>query len=226
MACAHRGHGAPLLSGYIDAIGDLPSNSAGIVDPAGRQVSRYDKIHLVPFGEYVPLGSVLFFAESMVRNVGDFAPGSTYTVSELNNRRVATTICYEDVFPGLVRQFTRLGAEVIVNITNDGWFGETSAPYQHLRMSTVRATENRRYIVRAANTGISAIIDPYGNVVENTRLGERTVLDGVARYRSDRTFYVRFGDVFSYLMAAVTLGSVALPARGNAWRSVSPGLDA
>jgi apolipoprotein N-acyltransferase len=213
---------APLLAGYIDTIGELPSNSAGIVAPSGRQISRYDKIHLVPFGEYVPLRSVLFFAESMVRNVGDFAPGSSYTVSEVDGHRISTTICYEDVFPALVRQFTRRGAEVIVNITNDGWFGDSSAPYQHLRMSVVRATENRRYIVRGANTGISAIIDPYGNVVSSTPLGARTVLDGVAGYRSDLTFYVRYGDVFSYLMAAVTLGSVLTPGRSTKWDPYLP----
>ena len=202
------------LFGYIDSIGQMPSNSAGVVAPSGEQVARYDKIHLVPFGEYVPLRSVLFFAESMVRNVGDFAPGVEHTVSRVGGRRLAATICYEDVFPGLIRRFTGRGAEVIVNITNDGWFGETSAPYQHLRMSRVRAAENRRYIVRAANTGVSAIIDPYGNIVARTEIGERRVLDGVAGYRGDLTVYVRYGDVFAWLAALASVVLTVLPRAG------------
>lgn len=199
---------AHVLVGYIDFEGELPTNSAGLISPEGAQVSRYDKIHLVPFGEYVPLRKVLFFAESMVRNVGDFAPGTRYTISPLDGHRLAANICYEDVFPNLFRQFTRLGAQVIVNITNDDWFGDSSAPYQHLRMAVVRAAENRRYVIRAANTGISAIIDPYGRVLQQTEIGQRTVLDGDVGYRTDLTFYVRFGDVFALtasLVAAIAL---------------------
>jgi apolipoprotein N-acyltransferase len=200
---------AHVLVGYIGFRESLPTNSAGLVSPGGAMVSRYDKIHLVPFGEYVPLGNLLFFAESMVRNVGDFAPGTEYTVSRLGGHAIAATICYEDVFPGLMRQFPLRGAEAIVNITNDGWFGSSSAPYQHLRMALVRAVGSRRYIVRAANTGVSAIIDPRGNIVARTELGARTVLEGTAAYRTDLTPYVRFGDVFAWsmtLVAAVALG--------------------
>lgn len=199
---------ADVLVGYIDLKDGTPTNSAGVISPTGAQVSRYDKIHLVPFGEYVPLRKVLFFAESMVRNVGDFARGTELTITQLDGHRLATNICYEDVFPDLIRRFTRLGAELIVNITNDDWFGDSSAPYQHLRMAVVRAVENRRYVVRAANTGISAIIDPYGRVLAETTIGERTVLDGDVAYRSDLTFYVRFGDVFAFavsLLAALAL---------------------
>jgi apolipoprotein N-acyltransferase len=208
MGAIARALDAHFLLGYIDFDNEKPSNSVGVISPAGEQMSRYNKIHLVPFGEYIPLGSILFFAQSLTRNVGDFVPGSDFTLTSVGDHRIASTICYEDVFPGLMRQFTRRGAEAIVNVTNDGWFGATSAPYQHLRMSIVRAVENRRYIIRGANTGISAIIDPYGSVVSRTELGERTVLDGVAGYRSDLTFYVRFGDVFAYL--AATLAVVAL----------------
>ena len=214
MSALARRLDAHVLVGYIDFRGEMPTNSAGLVSPAGEQVSRYDKIHLVPFGEYVPFGDVLFFAESLVRNVGDFAPGTEHTISTVGEHRIAATICYEDVFPALMRQFTRRGAEAIVNITNDGWFGSTSAPYQHLRMAEVRAVENRRYVIRAANTGISAIIDPYGNVVSGTRLGERTLLDGVARYRSDLTPYVRFGDIFAFAAAFVAVAFLLV-----AWRS-------
>jgi len=209
MAALARRLGAHLLVGYIDFQGEMPTNSAGLLSPDGTQVSRYDKIHLVPFGEYVPLGRILFFAESMVRNVGNFAPGTEYTLSVLNGHRIGTTICYEDVFPGLMRQFPKRGAEVMVNITNDGWFGSSSAPYQHLRMAVVRAVEARRYLVRATNTGISAIVDPYGNIVVRSQLGERTTLDGVAGYRTDQTMYVRFGDVFAYL-SVLAAGAILL----------------
>jgi apolipoprotein N-acyltransferase len=209
-----RSTAAHVLVGYIGT-GDGYSNSAGIVSPSGELVSRYDKIHLVPFGEYVPLRRLLFFAESLVRNVGDFRPGTDFTISVLDGHRVATTICYEDVFPGLIRQFTRRGAEVLVNITNDGWFGRSSAPYQHLRMSRVRAAENRRYLIRTANTGISAIIDPTGDVVARTDLDVRTVLEGQARYRSDLTVYVRYGDVFAYAMTGLGVAFLLVPRRSR-----------
>ncbi len=116
---------AHFLLGYISFDGEKPSNSAGVLSPSGEQISRYDKIHLVPFGEYVPLRSIFFFAESLTRNVSDFVPGSEYTLTSVDDHRIAATICYEDVFPGLMRQFTRRGAEIIVNVTNDGWFGST-----------------------------------------------------------------------------------------------------
>ena len=201
---------AHFLIGYIGRIGESASNSAGLLSPGGEQVSRYDKVRLVPFGEYVPFRRLLFFAESLVRNVGDFRPGTEYTLSSIDGHRISTTICYEDVFPGLMRQFTRRGAEVIVNITNDGWFGSTSAPYQHLRMAAVRAAENRRYLVKATNTGISAIIDPYGHILSRTELGQRTTLEGEVGYRNDLTFYVRYGDVFAYVMAMMTAAAVVV----------------
>ena len=196
---------AHFLLGYIGRTEESVSNSAGLLAPSGEQVSRYDKIHLVPFGEYVPLKDLLFFAESLVRNVGGFTPGSEYTISHVDGHRISTTICYEDAFPALMRQFPLRGAELIVNITNDGWFGSTSAPYQHLRTARVRAVETRRSIVKVANTGITAIIDPYGRIVARTELGERTTLEGRAGYRSDLTPYVRFGDVFAYVVTLVAL---------------------
>src|SRR2546427_6074103 len=192
---------AYFLVGYVDAVGEGPSNSAGLLAPKGDQVSRYDKMHLVPFGEYVPFKRLLFFAESLTRQVGDFMPGTEYTLSLLDQHRIATAICYESIFPDLVRQFVKRGSELIVVITNDGWFGESSAPFQHLRMGVVRSVENRRYMVRVANTGISAIIDPYGRIVGRTPIGVRMVLDGAVRYRSDRTFYTEYGDVFAYANA-------------------------
>ena len=190
--------GAYFLVGYIDAVGEGPSNSAGLLDPKGDQVSRYDKMHLVPFGEYVPFKRLLFFAESLTRQVGEFVPGTEYTIAPLDGHRISAAICYESIFPDLVRRFVKHGSELLVVITNDGWFGESSAPYQHLRMGVVRSVENRRYMVRTANTGISAIIDPYGRIEASTPIGIRTFLDGTAHFRSDRTFYTEYGDVFAY----------------------------
>jgi apolipoprotein N-acyltransferase len=198
MQTIARTLGAYFLVGYIDSVGTEPTNSAALLNPAGEQISRYDKMHLVPFGEYIPMKRLLFFAESLTKQVGDFAFGKNYTVSDLDGHKVSTVICYESIFPNLVRQFVNSGSQLIILITNDGWFGESSAPYQHLRMGVVRAVENRRYMIRTTNTGISAIIDPYGKIESETALGVRTILDGTAHFRSDRTFYTRYGDAFAY----------------------------
>ena len=209
--------GAYFLVGYIDSAGEGPANSAGMLNPIGQQINRYDKMHLVPFGEYIPFKRLLFFAESLTRQVGDFVPGTQYTLSTVDGHKVSTIICYESIFPDLVRQFPKRGAELIVLITNDGWFGESSAPFQHLRMGVVRAVENRRYMVRTANTGISAIIDPYGRIEAKTPIGARTIVDGTVHFRSDQTFYTQYGDVFAY--ANVLIVIVMLLWRTNARRT-------
>jgi apolipoprotein N-acyltransferase len=193
-----RGLGAYLLVGYVDAKGPEPTNSAALLSPAGEQLSRYDKMHLVPFGEYVPFKRFLFFAESLTKEVGEFAPGAEYTISPMDGHSISTAICYESIFPDLVRRFVKKGSELLVVITDDGWFGRSSAPYQHLRMGVVRAVENRRWMVRTANTGISAIVDPYGKIEAETPLGERMILDGNVQFRTDRTLYTEYGDVFAY----------------------------
>jgi apolipoprotein N-acyltransferase len=197
---------AYILVGYIDRIANGPTNSAALVNPNGDIVSRYDKIHLVPFGEYIPLKRLLFFADSLTRQVGDFEPGTALTVSTLDHHQLSTAICYESIFPDLVRQFVKRGSELLVVITNDGWFGESSAPFQHLRMGQVRAVENRRYEIRDANTGVSAIIDPYGRIEKSTPIGQRMVLEGKVYFRTDQTFYTKYGDVFAYICAIVALG--------------------
>jgi len=206
MQSIARKLGAYFLVGYIDGGREGPSNSAGLLNPDGAQISRYDKIHLVPFGEYVPFKRLLFFAESLTRQVGDFVPGVGYTLSDLDGHKISAIICYESIFPNLVRQFVKRGSELIVLITNDGWFGQSSAPYQHLRMGVVRAVENRRYMIRTANTGITAIIDPYGRIESSTPLGVRTILDGTARFQTGLTFYTQYGDVFAYANVLVVVG--------------------
>ena len=211
--------GAYFLVGYIDAVGEEPSNSAGLLNPQGDQVSRYDKIHLVPFGEYVPFKRLLFFADSLTRQVGDFVSGAQYTVSPMDGHKIATAICYESIFPNLVRQFVKNGSELLVVITNDGWFGQSSAPYQHLRMGVVRSVENRRWMVRTANTGISAIIDPYGKIEAETTIGVRTILDGTAQFRNDQTFYTKYGDVFAYANVLAVAMLLVFLRRKNARRA-------
>lgn len=199
---------AYMLVGYIDRIANGPTNSAALINPQGQIVSRYDKIHLVPFGEYIPMKNLLFFADSLTRQVGDFESGTEMTVSSLDHHRLSTAICYESIFPNLVRQFIKRGSELLVVITNDGWFGESSAPFQHLRMGVVRAVENRRYEIRDANTGISAIIDPYGRIVSSTPIGKRMILEGKAYFRDDQTFYTKYGDVFAYVNVIIALAII------------------
>jgi len=182
-----------------------PTNSVVLLSPDGGFVGQYDKIHLVPFGEYVPLSRALFFVNRIVRGaIADFAPGMSLEPLPTSAGRAGTFICYEAIFPEIVRRVARRDAAFLVNITNDAWFGRTAAPYQHLAMAAVRAAENRRFMLRAANTGISALIDPYGRILARTGIEESAVLAGALRPRSDRTVYGRCGDLFAWGCAILT----------------------
>src|SRR5207237_8898591 len=147
---------------------------ARMIGPAGTLVLRYPTMRLVPFGEYVPVQSVLTlggrFSAKLVQEVGEFTPGEDYAVGAVDGHPLSAFICYEAIFPDLVRVFASRGAQLLVNVTNDGWYGRTSAPYQHFAMAVFRAVENARYLVRAANTGITAVVDPHGRVLERTEL--------------------------------------------------------
>ena len=171
---------------------------------------RYHKIRLVPFGEYVPLQPVLTlggrFTSRLVRQVADFTPGEEHSVAEVDGHRVSTFICYEAIFPDLIRQFTVRGAELLVNITNDAWYGYSSAPYQHLGMAAFRAVENEKYLVRAANTGISAVVDPRGRIVERSDLFRPATLVREVAFVPGTTFYARHGDVFAWGCLAAAAG--------------------
>ena len=186
---------------------------AKLLDPSGRLVARYHKMHLVPFGEYVPMKSVFTlggrFAAKLVQEVADFTPGEEATTALVDGHRIGGFICYEAIFPALVRRFPAEGAELLVNITNDAWYGTTSAPYQHLAMAAFRAVENRRYLVRAANTGITAVVDPWGRVLDPTRLFDTTVLVREVPLVSETTFYTCHGDVFAQASAALALALLA-----------------
>ena len=183
-------------------------NRAYLVSPEGREVATYDKIQLVPFGEYVPFERALFFVDRIVEAIGRVAPGLVPTVFHLPAADFGVLICYEGVFPALTRRFVDGGADFLVNITNDAWYGRTSAPYQHLAQVTFRAVENRVPLVRSANTGISAFIDPDGRIRWQGPLYETAWHVDEVSWPGVRTFYTRFGDVFAWACALVTLAAV------------------
>jgi apolipoprotein N-acyltransferase len=185
---------------------------AKLLDPGGRVTLRYRKMHLVPFGEYVPLQPLFTLGgrvvAKLVQEVSDFSPGSEAVTADVAGHRIGGYICYEAIFPALVRRFAAGGAELLVNVTNDAWYGTTSAPYQHLAMAAFRAVENRRYLVRAANTGVTAVVDPWGRLLETTRLFESGVVVREVPFVAETSFYTRHGDVFAQGAAAIALALV------------------
>lgn len=169
-------------------------NSAYMVSPEGIPRGKYDKVHLVPFGEYVPLKRWLPFIKKMVAQVGDFKSGTSGKTMEWQQHRVGMQICYEVIFPALARAMVQNDAHLLVNITNDAWFGRTSAAYQHYSMAVFRAVENRRWLARAANTGISGFIDPCGRIVEASPLYEEATVTAQVALLKQKSFYTRWGD--------------------------------
>jgi len=180
---------------------------AKLISPTGDIVMRYRKMRLVPFGEYLPMASLIpsyLPVQRLVEGVADFSPGQTAVTGRVFGAPIGAFICYEAIFPSLVRGFTVNGAQILFNLTNDGWYGTSAAPYQHYAMARFRAVENHRFLVRAANTGISAIIDPLGRELARSELMEQRVLVGDVRAISETTFYTRHGDVFAWTTAALT----------------------
>lgn len=211
--------GTPLLVGAPDARSDGGStrylNSAFLLRGEGLQ-ERYDKMHLVPFGEYVPLKGLLFFVQAIAAEIGDFTPGTKVVVFPLPGAPFGTVICYEIIFPDLVRRFVAEGAQFMVNITNDAWFGESGGPLQHLAMVPLRAVENGVAVVRAANTGVSALVAPSGAIGPELGLSRRGFLRVDAPLRPGGTFYTRHGDLFAYACAALSATALwAARARGR-----------
>jgi apolipoprotein N-acyltransferase len=180
-------------------------NAAFLVSPDGQPAGVYRKKHLVPFGEYVPLRGLLFFAAPLVESVGDFGVGTEVTVLPVDGQALTTVICYESVFPYLAREAVQRGSRLLTTITNDAWYGRSSAPFQHYEQGRLRAIEFGRYFVRAANTGISAIVDPYGRVLASSRLFETTTLTGEVRLLGGTTVYARIGDSVAWACVAGTL---------------------
>ncbi len=180
-------------------------NSAYLISPKGDIYGRYDKAHLVPFGEYIPLKNWFPFLGKIVEHVGDFRPGKKGKTIEWGNHRIGLLICYEIIFPDLSRAMAKNQASLLINITNDAWYGRTSAPYQHFSMAVFRAVENRRALVRSANTGISGFIDPVGRVIDSTELFEDAVKTRTVPLIHETSFYTRFGDVFAMGCLAIIM---------------------
>jgi len=208
---AHAAH-APIIVGDLGVDPDARVkrgydlfNSANLVTADGAFVGRYDKMHLVPFGEYVPFKKLFFFAGDLLGEVGSFDAGTHRTGLSTGGHNYGTFICYESIFGDEVRHLSAEGADVLVNISNDGWYGDTSAPWQHLNMARMRAIENHRWVLRSTNTGVTAAIDPYGRVTAAAPRHIRTALHTGFNFEHDVTFYAAHGDLFAYACAFITL---------------------
>jgi len=184
-------------------------NSAALVSPAGEWTARYNKVHLVPFGEYLPFPRLFAFAGGLTKEVGEFQAGTSRAPLDAGGTRLGVFICYESVFPDEVRQFAEQGAQVFVNLSNDGWYGDSGAYAQHLNQTRMRAIENDRWILSATDTGVTASIDPYGRTVARLPRKERGALVAPYALTSVTTFYTRHGDWFAYLCAIISAGALA-----------------
>ncbi len=182
-----------------------PYNSALMFDGQGHRVFSYDKVHLVPFGEYEPFPLIHRVVNNVSSEVGGFRKGTKHSVGRFSNGNTfGVFICYEAIYPGEIRRFAANGAQLFVNISNDGWFGHSAAAEQHLRMARVRAVENRRWLVRATNSGITASIDPYGRIFRPLPRDVRAAADLPYDFRTNETIYTRFGDWFAWLCVLVS----------------------
>jgi apolipoprotein N-acyltransferase len=179
-------------------------NSAALVSPQGEWTARYDKVHLVPFGEYVPLKSIFSFAGGLTQQVGDYGRGQSRAPLDAGGAKLGVFICYESVFPDEVRQFARNGAQVLVNISNDGWYGDSGAYAQHLIQSRLRAVENQRWLLLDTNTGVTAAVDANGRIVAQLPRKVRATLRAPYALSNHLTFYSRHGDWFAFLCAIIS----------------------
>lgn len=193
---------------HSEGAGSQIFNSAALVSPAGEWVGRYDKMHLVPFGEYLPFPQLFAFAGGLTKEVGEFQRGVSRTPLDAGGQKLGLFICYESIFPDEVREGPLQGSDVLVNISNDGWYGDSGAWKQHLQQTQMRAIENDRWLLSATNTGMTASIDPYGRIVAATPRKERTALAAPYALVSGTTFYTRHGDWFAYLCAIISAGVI------------------
>ncbi len=194
-------------------------NAAFLVRKDGSVAGIYQKMHLVPFGEFVPLQQLLFFVGPLVEQVGGFTAGREMVMLPTSHGPISTAICYEIVFPRLIRDSVLRGSQLLTTITNDGWYGRSSAPFQHFLQARMRAIEQGRYLARAANTGISGFVDPYGRVIQSSEIFEREILVGDVRMLETRTIYGRIGDLFAYICAALTLAALVFAGGISGYRS-------
>jgi apolipoprotein N-acyltransferase len=209
-----RETGVPILFGSDQTVhGPEPRhyNAAFLLTPDGRTAAVYRKIHLVPFGEFVPLADWLSFFPPLVQTLAGFAPftpGDSMVMLPVRTHLISTAICYEVVYPSLVREAVEGGSQLLTTITNDAWYGQSSAPYQHFELASMRAIEQGRYLARAANTGISGIVDPYGRVVRASGLFEQVGLVEEVRLLTHRTVYSSVGDLIAYIAIALTVAAL------------------
>jgi len=200
--------GAPALGVEYNRVGFY--NRAYLVSSTGKIAGWYDKIQLVPFGEYVPLRSLLGgLVNRVVVGFGDLFAGRQQTLLEVHGARLAVLICYESIFPNLTRNAVKRGADILMNITNDAWYGKSSAPYQLLAMAAMRSVETKAPMVRVANTGISAVIQPDGTITARTSLFKRGTETEHVYWRQRKTLYTQVGDVFAEACFALTLVALA-----------------
>jgi apolipoprotein N-acyltransferase len=192
---------------------DRVYNAAFAIGPDGRIGAVYRKMQLVPFGEYVPAQRLLFFVGPIVEAVSAFVPGTEAVLLPVGDHRASTAICYEVIFASLMRRFVTAGSELLTTITNDAWYGTSSAPYQHWDQAAMRSIENGRYLARAANTGISGFVDPYGRVVEKSGLFTQELLVADLRFITASTLYTRAGDVIAWASLAMTVAALLATAR-------------
>ncbi|MEI6208728.1 MAG: apolipoprotein N-acyltransferase [Desulfuromonadales bacterium] len=185
-------------------------NSAFMLSPAGEITGRADKLHLVPFGEYVPLGNIFTFINKLVVGIGDFAPGQRAVTLDAGGTKLGTQVCYEVIFPELAREYVRDGARILAAITNDAWFGRSSAPYQHISIAAFRAVETRTPLIRAANTGITAIIDQNGHIRTMTGIFVEGFRTGEVKPGSGESLYLKIGDAPALLCLVLTAGVAIL----------------
>ena len=189
----------------VPRTGLVPYNSAALLNSLGRETFLYDKIHLVPFGEYEPFPLIHQVVTSVSEEVGGFRKGKDRSVGKFpNGNTFSIFICYEAIYAGEIRQFANNGAQLLINVSNDGWFGKSEAAEQHIRMARVRAVENRRWLLRDTNSGITAAIDPYGNVQRVMQRDARDSADLPYDFRTDKTIYTRFGDWFAWLCVGIS----------------------
>jgi apolipoprotein N-acyltransferase len=207
---------APFIAGMFGHDVNGTYNSALFANSDGTPEGRYDKIHLVPFGEFVPYRDLFFFAKKLTHQLVDLQRGRERRVFVADGHTFGVFICYESVFADEVRLFAKNGAQVLVNISDDGWYGDTSAPWQHLNMARMRAIENDRWLLRDTNNGVTTAIDPYGRVTVSAPRHMITSLAARYGYTSDLTFYTKYGDVFAYACCAVVIAALLFSLGGPA----------
>jgi apolipoprotein N-acyltransferase len=220
MRALAREVNVPILFGSDQAIAgagpgdEVHYNAAFQLAPDGSTLAVYRKIHLVPFGEFVPLADWLTFFPPLVQTLAGFAPftpGDSMVMLPVGSRKASTAICYEVVYPSLVRDAVANGSELLTTITNDAWYGHSSAPFQHFELASMRAIEHGRYMARAANTGISGVVDPYGRVIARSAIFEQVGLVQEVRFLTGRTVYTAIGDLVAYLALAIVALALMLP---------------